>query len=63
MDEFHAKTEGPRDRLAARARAKALRIMTTSNVPEGEQRRWMSHGRQLEEVQLVADLAAAVTPL
>lgn len=50
MDEFHVRTESPRDRWAARAREEAVRIMKSSST-EGEQR-----GQQLEEYQLVACL-------
>jgi predicted ATPase/DNA-binding winged helix-turn-helix (wHTH) protein len=55
MDAFHLKTESPRDRLAARARDEALRLMKGS-VSEKEQQLWMSQGRQLDEPQLVACL-------
>ena len=52
MDEFHAKTEAPRDRWAARAREEALRILKDC-VSETEQRLWMAHGQRLEESQLI----------
>jgi len=58
MDEFHAKTEAPRDRLAARAREEALRILKDP-APESEQRIWVSQGQQLDESQLVACLRTA----
>ncbi len=59
MDEFHARTQGPRDRPASRAREEALRLMGRT-FPAAEQQRWMSYGRHIEETQLVSALEAAL---
>ncbi len=59
VDEFHVRTEGPRDRLAVRARAEALRLMRGA-FPSTEQRMWMSHGGRIEETQLVCALETAL---
>lgn len=59
VDAFHVRTEGPRDRLAARAREEALRLMN-AGLPTAEQRLWMSHGRHIDEAQLVSVLEAAL---
>ncbi|MDQ2734590.1 MAG: hypothetical protein M3Y55_06290 [Pseudomonadota bacterium] len=59
VDEFHVRTEGPRDRLAARAREEALRLMSGA-FPETEQHLWISHGRHIEETPLISWLVAAL---
>jgi predicted ATPase/DNA-binding winged helix-turn-helix (wHTH) protein len=59
VDEFHVRTEGPRDRLAVRAREEALQLMGSA-LPPSEQQLWMAHGRSLEETQLVAVLESAL---
>jgi hypothetical protein len=59
VDEFHVRTEGSRDRLAARAREEALRLMN-GTFPETEQQLWMSHGRRIEETQLISVLEATL---
>ncbi len=59
VDEFHVRTEGPRDRLAARAREEALRLMS-GTFPETEQHLWISHGRHIEEMRLISLLEAAL---
>ena len=60
VDEFHVRTEGPRDRLAARAREEALQLML-GTFPLTEQRMCMSHGGRFEETQLVSALEAALS--
>lgn len=59
VDVFHVRTEGPRDRLAVRAREEALRLM---NATSGAKQRHpgMSHGGHIEESELVAALEAAL---
>jgi predicted ATPase/DNA-binding winged helix-turn-helix (wHTH) protein len=59
VDSFHVRTEGPRDRLAARAREEALRLMSDA-FPVPEQQLWISHGRHIEETQLISALEAAL---
>ncbi len=59
VDQFHVRTEGPRDRLAVRAREEALQLMR-GTFPLTEQRMWMSHGGRFEETQLVSALEAAL---
>ena len=59
VDEFHVRTEGPRDRLAARAREEALRLMF-GIFPVTEQRLWMSHGGRIEVTQLASALESAL---
>jgi len=60
VDEFHVRTEGPRDRLAARAREEALRLMGGGMLTMSDQHLWMSHGRQIEESQLASVLHATL---
>ncbi len=59
VDAFHVRTEAPRDRLAARARDEALRLMADM-LPATENELWVSHGRQMDEAQLVTVLEAAL---
>jgi len=59
VDEFHRRSEGRRDRLAARAREEALRLMMDV-VPVAEQRLWMLHGRHVEESVLASSLEAVL---
>jgi predicted ATPase/DNA-binding winged helix-turn-helix (wHTH) protein len=59
VDEFHVRTEGPRDRLAARAREEALRLMS-GTLPATDLHLWMSHGGHIEEAELVSVLEAAL---
>lgn len=59
VDAFHVRNEGPRDRLAARAREEAIRLMNGS-AHANEQHEWTSHGMQISETQLVAVLEAAL---
>lgn len=52
VDEFHIRTEGPRDRLAARAREEAMRLMKDvmkNGLPAPELQRWLAHGRHVDE--------------
>jgi len=63
VDEFHIRTEGPRDRLAARAREETMRLMKDvmkAGLPAPELQRWLSHGRHVDETQLVALLENAL---
>lgn len=59
VDEFHVRVESSRDRLAARAREEALRLMN-GTFPVTEQNVWMSHGRRIEETQLISELEATL---
>ena len=59
VDEFHVRVEDSRDRFAARARDEALRLMNGA-FPATEQELWMSHGRRIEEAQLVSVLEATL---
>lgn len=53
VDEFHRRSDGRRDRLAARAREESLRLMADV-VPVSDQRLWMMHGRHVEEGMLAS---------
>lgn len=59
VDEFHVRIDGPRDRLAVRARQEALDLMSRA-LSAGEQQRWMAQGRHMDEAPLVAMLQAAL---
>lgn len=59
VDEYHRRTDGHRDRLAARAREESLRLMIDV-VPVSEQRLWMLHGRHVEESLLASSLETAL---
>lgn len=59
LDEFHGRTEVPRDRLAVRAREEALRLMNAT-LTAREQGLWMSRGRYIEEPGLVSALEVAL---
>jgi predicted ATPase/DNA-binding winged helix-turn-helix (wHTH) protein len=59
VDEFHVRTEGPRDRLAVRAREEALQLIGSA-MPAAEQELWMTRGSSLEETQLVAVIESAL---
>ena len=59
VDEFHIRTEGPRDRLAARARAKALQLMI-GRFSASDQHAWTSYGQQIDEAQFITIVNAFV---
>lgn len=59
VDEFHRRSDGRRDRLAARARQESLRLMVDV-VPVSDQRLWMLHGRHVEESLLASSLEAGL---
>lgn len=61
VDAFHVRTDGPRDRVAARAREEALRLMGRE-LAATDQSLWIAHGRHIEEAQIVALLVAALGP-
>jgi DNA topoisomerase IB len=60
VDEFHVRNDGPRDRLAARAREESLRLISRA-LAAGEQQRWIAQGRRIDEGQLVALLMTALS--
>ena len=59
VDEFHIRTEGPRDRLAARARAEALQLMS-GRFSASDQHAWTSYGQQIDEAQFITIVNAFV---
>lgn len=60
VDEFHVRNDGPRDRLAARAREESLQLISRALAAD-EQQRWFAQGRRIDEGQLVALLMTALS--